>query len=91
MGPVSGVVVYLCTWWTVLFCTLPIGVKPHQEEGMGTAGSAPEIPNLKFKFLLTTIVSAVIWVIIYIMIEMEFVSFLEIAQEMHEEDLNKQQ
>ncbi len=91
MGPVSGIVVYLCIWWTVLFCTLPIGVEPHQETGTGTAGSAPSAPNLKFKFLLTTGISAVIWLAIFVVMKMELISFLDIAEQMREEDLQSQQ
>lgn len=91
MGLVSGIVVYLCTWWTVLFCTLPIGVTPHDESGLGTAGSAPVAPNLKFKFMLTSLISAIIWVVIYILIEMEVMNFFEIAEAMHNQDFKKQE
>ena len=91
MGVVSGIVVYICIWWMVLFCTLPIGVTPHQEEGMGTAGSAPQAPNLKFKFLLTTGISAAIWVIVFIIMQMELISFLEIAEEMRAEDIRNEE
>lgn len=86
MGIVSGIVTYFCIWWTALFCTLSIGNKPHQEAGIGTAGSAPEAPNLRFKFLLTSIISAVIWLVVYILIQMEVINFFDIANEMHKAD-----
>ncbi len=89
MSIVSGIVVYLCTWWVVLFCTLPIGVTPHQEEGTGTAGSAPLKPNLKFKFILTSIISAFIWVIIYLLLQSEIMNFYDVAEQMRTEDLLK--
>ena len=28
MGVVTGVVVFFLVWWTVLFVTLPLGVRP---------------------------------------------------------------
>lgn len=82
MGVVSGIVVYLCVWWTLLFCTLPIGVRPHDDERYGTAGSAPEIPYLKEKFILTSLLSVVVWIIIYVMIEMRVVDFPALAEQL---------
>ena len=87
MGFVSGFVTFLCIWWVVLFCTLPIGVQPHGDDNMGTAGSAPKNPNLKYKFILTTAISAFIWIVIYILIQIEVIDFLEIAEEMHQQDI----
>ena len=86
MGIVSGIAVYFCIWWVVIFCTLPIGVQPHEEEGIGTAGSAPNNPNLWFKVKLTTIVSAVIWIVIYTLIQMELINFYDIAENMQVQD-----
>jgi predicted secreted protein len=86
MGIVSGVVAFICIWWTVLFCVLPIGVTPHQQEGIGTAGSAPENPDLKFKALLTTAISVVVFVVIYILIALGLIDFSEIANVMLSKD-----
>ncbi len=86
MGPVSGIVVYLMIFWTALFCILPWGNKPHNEQGEGLAGSAPKNPRLKQKFLITTIVSAIIWTVIYVLIEMEIVDWRLMAQQMAGEE-----
>lgn len=86
MGPISGIVVYLCTWWLVIFCVLPWGGEPHAEEGHGTAGSAPKDPKLRQKFMITTLISAVIWCIIFIIIEIAPISFWEQAKIMAEND-----
>ena len=86
MSIASGIVVYLLVWWMTLFCVLPIGVVPHQEGNIGTAGSAPENPKLKFKFLLTTGIAAVVWVIIYILIDMEIINFYQVADDMWQDD-----
>lgn len=82
MSFVSGIIVYLLVWWVTLFCVLPIGVQPHHDMNIGTAGSAPENPRLKFKFALTTLIAFVVWVIVYILIEMEIINFYEVADEM---------
>ena len=86
MSLVSGIVVYLLVWWMTLFCVLPIGVVPHQEENIGTAGSAPKNANMKFKFLLTTGISAVIWGVVYILIDMEIINFYQVADDMWQDD-----
>lgn len=86
MGIVSGIVVYFMIFWTALFCILPWGNKPHEEHGQGLAGSAPHNPRLKQKFIITALVSALIWVIVYILIELDIVDWRMIAEHMAEED-----
>lgn len=76
MGPVSGVVVYLCTWWVVIFCVLPLGVKTDP-----AAAGAPLKPDIKKKFLITTVISAVIWLVIDYLIHIRITDFREFARE----------
>jgi predicted secreted protein len=61
MGPVTAISIYLVTWWVVLFTILPIGVTSHADAGVdpGDGGDpgAPVEPNLKRKFITTTIAS----------------------------------
>ncbi|MCB9964308.1 MAG: DUF1467 family protein [Rhodospirillales bacterium] len=86
MGFVSGLVAYICIWWVIFFCTLPIGVQPHQEQEHGTAGSAPQNPRLKFKILLTTGLSAGLWLIVYLLIANDVIDFYQIADQMYQDD-----
>lgn len=79
MGWVSGIVVYLLVWWTVLFTVLPFGLK-RGEDGK------PENPRLLRKFWVTTGVSVLVWIVIYILIEADIISFREIARQMAEGD-----
>lgn len=90
MSIASGIVVYICTWWVVIFCVLPWGIEPHQEEGTGTAGSAPKNPRLKEKFIITSIISAVISALIYALIQMELINFYDEALEMWMRDMPEQ-
>jgi predicted secreted protein len=70
MGPVTSIAVYLTIWWTVLFAVLPIGVISHAEAGIdkGDGGDpgAPVDPKLKRKFITTTWVSAIVFVVLWI-------------------------
>lgn len=87
MGVVSGIVVYLCIWWTVIFCTLPLWVKRDMGGPETTAHGAPEDPKLKQKFLLTTVIAAIIWIIVYLLISSDLISFRDMARTMSEQDL----
>lgn len=72
MGPVTSIAVYLTIWWTVLFVILPLGMQSHHEAGIdpGDGGDpgAPVDPKLKKKFLTTSWVSAVVFVVLYLLI-----------------------
>ena len=60
----TGVASYVVIWWIVIFATLPIGVRPAEDE-MGKAAGAPANPRLGIKALATTLISAVLWGILY--------------------------
>jgi predicted secreted protein len=72
MTPFTAVAIYLTIWWTVLFVILPLGVTSHHEAGidLGDGGDpgAPVDPKLKKKFLTTTWISAVLFVILWAVI-----------------------
>ena len=67
MNPFSAFVVWLILWWLVLFMILPIGIRGQAEEGDLVEGSEPGAPhtlNIKRKFIQTTIIATVLWVLI---------------------------
>lgn len=69
MALVFAISLYVVIWWIVLFAMLPIGVRTQAEEGdvsPGTAESAPHLPMLLPKMVATTVVSSVIFAIIYV-------------------------
>ena len=79
MSWLAGIVVFVIVWWLVFFTTLPWGVRAPHEVGVpvepGHAPSAPVRPRLWLKAAVTTGITAVIWVIIYIAIDRDWVSF----------------
>jgi predicted secreted protein len=75
MGWLSGILVYLVVWWLVIFMVLPWGVKPPDNPEPGHATSAPDRPMLWRKVAITSVITAVVWVIIYLAIENSWVSF----------------
>ena len=72
MGIVTTIAVYLTIWWTVLFAILPLGVQSHAEAGIdkGDGGDpgAPVDPKILRKFITTSWVSAIVFVVLFILI-----------------------
>ena len=67
MSPFSAFVVFLLIWWVTLFGVLPMGVGGQAEEGDVFKGSEPGAPvqsDIKRKFVITTMIAAVLWVIV---------------------------
>jgi len=67
MNLFSAFVVYLLLWWLTLFMVLPQGVRGQAEEGDIIEGSEPGAPveaNIKAKFIRTTIIATVLWLIV---------------------------
>ena len=78
MGLYTGIMVYVVTWWIVIFAVLPFGNnKPPEQVEQGHATSAPARPRLVLKFIVTTVISAVIWVLIDQAVRHGLVSFRE--------------
>ena len=79
MGLVTGIAVYLIVWWIVLFTVLPWGVRPPEEPQPGHAESAPANPRLRLKFAATTVLACLVWAVIFTLVEIEIISFRELA------------
>lgn len=82
----TGIIVFLLIFWTILFTILPWGNQAPDEQELGHAGSAPLNPRIKKKFMITFLISAILWCIISYLIHTEIVDFYGIAQEMMRED-----
>lgn len=63
-----GWVVYVMIWVIVLFLVLPWGVRIPDRIEQGHAASAPENPHIGLKFLVTSVFSAFLWVIAYLIL-----------------------
>lgn len=77
MTVLSGLLVYVLIWWTALFAILPIGTRPDAAGDASSGGwrGAPERPLLFRKLVATTLVSAVLWLVAYALIESDWLSF----------------
>jgi predicted secreted protein len=56
-------------WWTVLFAVLPFGVRNSHEAGEtvqeGNEAGAPVAHGLVRKFIITTLISFVVFAVLY--------------------------
>jgi predicted secreted protein len=60
--------IYFVIWWTVLFAVLPWGIRSqHEAETMeaGTDPGAPQRPLLLQKAIATTLISAVVFAVVF--------------------------
>ena len=75
VGLFTMVAIYIVCWWVVLFAVLPLGMNQRDQElpQDGAQWGAPVQPNLKKKFLTTTIVSSVLWAILFLVLHFKLV------------------
>jgi predicted secreted protein len=86
MGLISGIVVFLMVWWTALFVVLPWGNRKSDVVEVGNVASAPEKANILKKFIITTLLTCVIWLIIYGLIASNIINFYDMAEDMAMKD-----
>jgi predicted secreted protein len=68
----TGMAVYFIFWWLTLFTVLPIGLRTQADEDdvtLGTVPSAPHKHRMGRVFIITTIISALIFAVFYIVNE----------------------
>ena len=69
----TAIAIYFVVWWIVLFAILPIGVKNAHEAGETTLeGNEPGAPvehQMGRNAVITTVVSAIVFAIIYVSIQ----------------------
>jgi predicted secreted protein len=69
--------IYIFIWWIVLFAVLPFGVHTQDEAGSvvpGTPASAPAKQRMLRVFLINTIVSTIIFAIVYTIISYKLIT-----------------
>lgn len=77
MSLFGGLVTFIVVWWIVLFTVLPWGIKSQTEADtivMGSDAGSPKKPNIKMKFLITTLIALIIWGFFMFLFYMDIVS-----------------
>jgi len=81
MSIAMALATYFVIWWIVLFAVLPWGVQTQEESGHvvpGSAESAPSSPHLLAKAAATTLVSLLIFALVYWLVVYKPVSLNDI-------------
>ena len=73
----TGIATYIVMWWIVLFAVLPLGVEPDAEASEEAGGwrGTPRKPQLLRKAVITTVVTAVLWLALDWVIESDWLNF----------------
>ena len=72
MGIAGSIILFLLIWWLLLFTILPLNISNNAEKNISNDGNdsgAPNNPQIFKKFLITTILSTIIWSIIYLFLK----------------------
>tara|TARA_X000000368_G_C22672384_1_gene554502 strand:+ start:33 stop:287 length:255 start_codon:yes stop_codon:yes gene_type:complete len=73
MGITGSLIVYVLIWWIVFFSILPIGIKSQNREFKenlaGNDPGAPKNPNIVKKFLISTLITSIIFFVIYYVVK----------------------
>ncbi|MBY0273145.1 MAG: DUF1467 family protein [Alphaproteobacteria bacterium] len=68
MSFMTGLLLYVVIWVVILFMVLPWGVHVPEKIEKGHATSAPENPYMEIKLLVTSLISALLWVVAYLIL-----------------------
>ena len=84
MSITGSLIVFISIWWIVFFSILPIGIKSQNakfsDELHGNDRGAPKNPNIGKKFFLTTLVTSVIFLIIYYLVSQNYLNLRDYLQ-----------
>ena len=84
MGITGSIIVYVLIWWIIFFAILPIGIQSNKEKFRdkieGVDPGAPNNPKIARKFLITTIITSIIFIVIYYLVEFNLLNLREYLQ-----------
>ena len=84
MGITGSIIVYVMIWWIIFFSILPVGIKSNKEafkESIeGFDPGAPKNPKIGKKFLITTIITSILFIMIYYIVELGFFNLRNFLQ-----------
>jgi len=84
MGITGSIIVYLMIWWIIFFSILPVGIKSNKEifkdRIQGIDPGAPKNPKIAKKFLITTIITSILFIMIYYLLNNGFLNLRDYLQ-----------
>ena len=84
MGITGSILVYVLIWWIIFFSVLPVGIQSNKEKFKekidGIDPGAPINPKIGKKFLITTLITSIIFIVIYYLVETNLLNLREYLQ-----------
>ena len=84
MGITGSIIVYVLIWWIIFFSVLPIGIQSNKEKFRenieGIDQGAPNNPKIGKKFLITTIITSIIFIVIYYLVKFDLLNLRNYLQ-----------
>ena len=84
MGITGSIIVYVLIWWIIFFSVLPIGIQSNKEvfkeQIEGIDPGAPKNPKIAKKFLITTIITTMIFLVIYYLVQADLLNLRKFLQ-----------
>jgi len=81
MGITGSIIVYVMIWWIIFFSVLPIGIRSNKEVFKERIGGidpgAPKNPQIRKKFLITTLITSIIFAVIYYLVDIDLLNLRE--------------
>ena len=84
MGITGSIIVYVLIWWMIFFSVLPVGIQSKKEKFKeridGIDPGAPINPKIGKKFLISTIITSIIFSVIYYLVKFNLLNLREYLQ-----------
>ena len=84
MSITGSIIVYVMIWWIIFFSVLPVGIQSNKEVFKEKIGGmdpgAPKNPNIIKKFVMTTLITTLIFGLIYYLVDIEFLNLRKFLQ-----------
>ena len=84
MGITGSIIVYILIWWMIFFSVLPVGIQSNKEKFRerveGIDPGAPNNPKIGKKFLITTLITSIIFIVIYYLVSFNLLNLREFLQ-----------
>ena len=75
MSITGSLVVFVCLWWIVFFSLLPIDVNREKKGNIeGIDPGAPENPKIFKKIIYSSLITSIIFIIIYLLVKYEYLN-----------------
>jgi predicted secreted protein len=84
VGITGSIIIYVLIWWMIFFSVLPVGIQSNKEKFKdrvdGIDPGAPINPKIGKKFLITTIITSIIFIVIYYLVKFNLLNLREYLQ-----------